>query len=228
MLNKATVILFSLFCISSLSINGQVIINVNDYSILYREYPNELNLGFYNSFNDSISLKCEECDSVLRMSDKPATFKVYPSKYCGRCDIIIYNEIADSVINVKTFQAMTLPKPIIKYGSCHPDCRTPYVMSRIFVHYNQRSLSHIYVRWKIKFWKVEFNDLVFEGTGNNLSDDLLNELKNLDTETKIKITVNYYQEDFKDNLKTTFNYFTILGGSDQKEIPKLEYSGNCE
>jgi hypothetical protein len=227
MMNKILGFLSVIYCILSIqfTVSAQSVVMVNNNSLLYSYYPNEIKLGFTQAVPENFHVSCDNCDTLYKSKEEDLTYIVYPSKGSS-CHLIIYDSNSeDSIISEHYFMVRNVPKPTLKFGACWDGSITGAVYSRLFIQYYPT--LQLKSNFKIKSWQIKVGNEVYEGDNSTITEHIVSILKNLKTDTALNIVVKYIGQDLEQEVKTLEGNFTVRKKSDQRNIPN-EYSGNCE
>lgn len=204
---------------------AQSVMEVNNSSLLYRDYPNQVKIGFTHIVPENIYISCIDCDTLYKSTEEPSSYIIYPSN-SSRCQLNIYSSKAkDSLINRHYFMVRNLPEPSIHYSGCFAPCKTAHVHSRLFMRFHP--ITQLNSKFTIKNWRVKIGQDVYEGEGSEFSKQVVSVLKSLKVDTKIHITLSYIGQDLDQELKTVSDTFEIRKASDQNNTTN-EYSYGCE
>ena len=193
-----TKLLISLFFLihlvgsSQILVNGQIVNDTTPIKLLYRDIRNSI-----SSADSCLQLKitCLRKDSLFITEEKPSTIFIYPNLtdssllliehfYLNGSDTMVYSR--DTFIfyirpmprreifigNARDGQTLDLDNLIIGY-------RYPPEIEKVFKNKSNVQMYTLY---------IPSIDQTFNGSGNLLSDRIIQLLKFLDSETKIEIT----------------------------------------
>jgi hypothetical protein len=193
-----TKLLISLFLLihavgsSQILVNGQIVNDTTPIKLLYRDIRNSI-----SSADSCLHLKitCLRKDSLFRTEENPTTTNIYPNLtdssilliehfYQNGSDTMVYSR--DTFIfyirpmprreifigNARDGQTLDLDNLIIRYSY-------PLEIEKVFKNKSNVQMYTLY---------IPSIDQTFNGSGNLLSERIIQLLKFLDSETKIEIT----------------------------------------
>ncbi|MFT6503994.1 MAG: hypothetical protein ACJASQ_004134 [Crocinitomicaceae bacterium] len=155
----------------------------NDRQVLYRGIENTVTVNI-DPAADEYHVECHFCAS-FETKEIPFTYALKPGR--GRSISIIVNckNSSTEVMSKYKFPVKNLPFPVLFFG----DTRNGRVcdLNAIGISAKYPSEMHLNLESKIEKWKLYSEELIFEGTGSELTEEAKTHLKMLKGEGAISI-----------------------------------------
>jgi len=177
----ALIVSWSSLCFSQ---EPTVALELPEYNILYRGYPNKIIPAVTN--NDGAKIKIVGAPELNISNSDEKSYTVNPKsrkKYALLHVVLISEDKIDTIRTVK-YRLVNLPDPTLYWGGCKNESKASVKVTRIFAKYPPEiSLNAVF---SVRSWEVFFNGNSISGKGSNISEaeDLLKTIK-----TKSEVTI---------------------------------------
>lgn len=164
-------------------------IEAPELNVLYRGYPNKINVAVTNNDNREVVLTGSNV-SITKTPDSEASYIVKPDNKGRTATLTVGLIEGDSIVPVKSipYRIMYLPDPTLYWGGAKQSGKANIRQRKLFAKYPPE--IPISAAFSILNWKIEWNGEQAEGNGSNLTsaEDFLKKIKEK-TEVFVTTTV---------------------------------------
>lgn len=171
---KINLIVSFLFVFTGFGQENNVVIGIPEANTLYRGYTNIIQIGFTNKSRDFI-LKCKECDTIYSFNDKINEYVVKPGSSRALTIEIYDKKQENKLLGKKEYRVSRLPDPTLFIDGSKQGEELGYLPRAIFTKY----LSENYQKasFTVLKWEIFLGEKSYVGTGNRVSEDVIEALK---------------------------------------------------